>query len=253
MKIPVLECKGVTKNYKLGETTVEVLRGIDIKIFPGTYNILFGPSGCGKSTLLSLLAGLDVPTGGEILVRGESLAGLNVDQLAKYRNKKIGMVFQAFNLIPSLRLWENVSLPYVFSGEKIKIRKSRANRLLELVHMEKYFDRLPTQLSGGQQQRVAIVRSLMNNPWILLIDEPTGNLDSASADEIMEFIENLNKKSKRTILLVTHNPDYLKYAQKVIHMKDGRITEVTGSDEAPRSLAHKDDEFSEEALEKMAV
>src|SRR3989338_6018935 len=211
MKTPVLECRNVTRNYKVGETTVEALRGIDLKIYPGTYNILFGPSGCGKSTLLSLLAGLDVPSTGEVLVRGESLTGLSVDQLAKYRNKKVGMVFQSFNLLPSIKIWENVALAYMFAGVGIRLRRSRAYKLLEMVHMEKYADRLPHQLSGGQQQKVAIVRALMSNPWILLIDEPTGNLDSTSADEVMEFIKLLNEKSHRTILLVTHNNEYIKY------------------------------------------
>lgn len=251
MKVPVLECKNVTKSYKVGETTVEALRGVDTKIYAGTYNILFGPSGCGKSTLLSLLAGLDVPSSGELLVRGESLAGLKVDQLARYRNKKVGMVFQTFNLLPSLKVWENVALPYVFSGVNLGLRKKRAMKLLSMVSMEKFADRLPSQLSGGQQQRVAIVRSLMNNPWILLIDEPTGNLDSAAADEVMEFVKLLNEKSKRTILLVTHNNEYIKYAQRVIYMRDGRIVSSTGDEEPGNVKVNQDAEFSEEALEKI--
>lgn len=251
MRVPVLECRNVTKNYRLGETTVEALRGINLKIYAGTYNILFGPSGCGKSTLLSLLAGLDIPSNGEILVRGESLAGLKVDQLAIYRNKKVGMVFQSFNLLPSLRVWENVSLPYVFAGLGIGLRKHRAIKLLEMVHMEKFADRLPTQLSGGQQQKVAIVRSLMSNPWILLIDEPTGNLDSTSADEVMEFIRGLNEKSLRTILLVTHNNEYIKYAGRVHYMRDGKIVSSTGEEEPTEIKIKGEAEFSEEALEKI--
>lgn len=251
MRVPVLECRDVTKNYKLGETTVEALRGIKLKIYAGTYNILFGPSGCGKSTLLSLLAGLDVPTSGEILVRGESLAGLKVDQLAIYRNKKVGMVFQSFNLLPSLRVWENVALPYVFAGLGLGLRKQRAIKLLEMVHMEKFADRLPDQLSGGQQQKVAIVRSLMSNPWILLIDEPTGNLDSASANEVIEFIRGLNEKSRRTILMVTHNNEYIKYATRVYYMRDGRVVSSTGEEELPEIKSKSGAEFSEEALEKL--
>ncbi|MCL5411471.1 MAG: ABC transporter ATP-binding protein [Patescibacteria group bacterium] len=252
MKTPVIKCENLTKIYKLGETNVQALRGVSFELYAGTYSLLLGPSGCGKSTLLSLVAGLDVPTAGKIFIRGEDLSGLTVDQLAKHRNKKIGMIFQQFNLIQSMTVWENVALPYVFAGMPLLIRKKRAMKLLELVHMEKYANHLPTQLSGGQQQKVAIVRSLMNNPWILLIDEPTGNLDSISANEVMEFIRQLNEKSKRTILLVTHNPDYCKYAQRIMYMKDGKILSIEGG-KAPetKETRVKADELSEEALEKM--
>jgi putative ABC transport system ATP-binding protein len=255
--MPVIKCENLCKIYKLGEVNVQALRGASFELYAGTYTLLLGPSGCGKSTLLSLVAGLDVPTSGKVYVRGEDLSGLSVDQLAKHRNKKIGMIFQQFNLIRSMTVWENVALPYVFAGMSLGARKKRAMKLLELVHMEKYAHHLPTQLSGGQQQKVAIVRSLMNNPWILLIDEPTGNLDSVSANEVMEFIKQLNEKSKRTILLVTHNPDYCRYAQRIMYMKDGKILSIEGGRPATASQTEvKDkkatgDELSEEALEKL--
>ena len=223
MKTPVIELHDVVKTHKLGEQDVQALRKVTLQIFAGTYNMLLGPSGCGKSTLLSLVAGLDTPTSGKILLRGEDISELSVDQLAYHRRKRIGMVFQQFNLLRSLAVWENVALPYVFDGQAVDVRKKRAFELLELVRMQDFGYRLPTQLSGGQQQKVAIVRALMNNPWILLVDEPTGNLDSVSAQEVMDFLQVLNKKSKRTILLVTHNYEYVRYAERVIYMRDGVI------------------------------
>ncbi len=223
MKTPVIEVENVTKRYMLGEIPVDAVRGISFTIFSGTYNMLLGPSGCGKSTVLSLVAGLDTPTSGNIRVRGEDIAKFSVDELAYHRRKRIGMVFQQFNLLRSLTIAENVALSYVFDGQPLVQRKKRALELLKLVRMEKYADRLSTQLSGGQQQKVAIVRALMSNPWILLVDEPTGNLDSVSAGEVMDFLQVLNEKSKRTILLVTHNYEYVHYAQRILYMRDGKL------------------------------
>ncbi len=249
MKSPVLECTHVTKTYNIGKNKIEVLRDLSLKIYPGSFNIIYGPSGCGKSTLLALLAGLDTPTSGELLVRDQPLNELTTNQLARYRNKKVGMVFQSFNLIQSLNVWENISLPYVFLGYSLTARKKRALKLLSIVDMAGFADRYPNQLSGGQQQRVAIVRSLMNNPWILLVDEPTGNLDSEAASEVMHFLKELNEKSHRTIIMVTHNHEYLKYGSKIIYMKDGKVTRT--EEKRTSHISDHSGDLSEGALEKI--
>ena len=235
MKTPVIEVEQLAKQFLLGEVTVDAVRGISFDIFSGTYNMLLGPSGCGKSTVLSLLAGLDIPTSGRILLRGEDIAKLSVDELAYHRRKRIGMVFQQFNLLRSLVVWENVALSYIFDGQPLERRRKRAIELLKLVRMDKFAERLPTQLSGGQQQKVAIVRALMSNPWILLVDEPTGNLDSVSAGEVMDFLQVLNSKSKRTLLLVTHNYEYVHYAERILYMRDGKLLTPDEASQAPGS------------------
>jgi ABC-type lipoprotein export system ATPase subunit len=185
--------------------------------------MFFGPSGCGKSTLLNTICGLEPPTTGEMLIRGESLYKKSEHDITEYRRSKIGIVFQSFNLLKSLTIQENVALPLSAAGENFKRRMDRAAHLLEMVGLEKLLKRRPAELSGGQQQRVAIARALSVNPWIIICDEPTGNLDSKSADEVMAIIERLNSKSKRTILMVTHNAEYLKYPHRVIFLKDGVI------------------------------
>lgn len=250
MKTPVIQVENLVKHFLLGEVTVEAVRGVTFDVFSGTYNMLLGPSGCGKSTVLSLVAGLDIATSGKILVRGEDIGKLKVDELAYHRRKRIGMVFQQFNLLGSLSVWENVALSYVFDGQEVGRRRRRAIELLKLVRMEKLADRLPSQLSGGQQQKVAIVRSLMNNPWILLIDEPTGNLDSVSAGEVMDFLQVLNEKSKRTILLVTHNYEYVHYAERILYMRDGKILTPEETSTAQSGALGKLEEIAKKELAK---
>ena len=228
-KTPVIEIKNLTKHFYLGKNPVKAVNGIDLKIYSGEFIILFGPSGCGKSTLLNLVAGLEMPTSGTMLVRGEDLARLKKGRLSEHRRVKIGMVFQQFNLIKSLNAVKNVALPQVFGNVSRGRRVKRAEELLESFGLAKQMRRYPTELSGGEQQRVAIARALINNPWILLVDEPTGNVDSKTALDIMEIFKNLNKVSRRTILLVTHNPEYLHYADRIVYMRDGqKIKEEVG-------------------------
>lgn len=222
-KSKVIECKNIVKTFHQGRNPIEILHGIDMEIYAGEYVILFGPSGCGKSTLLNIIAGLEPATSGEMKLRGSDITKYDEMQLAHHHRTKIGMVFQQFNLIKSLSIIDNVALPQVFSGIRLARRIRRAEHLLDMLGLSKYKKYSPGELSGGQQQRVAIARSLVSNPWILLIDEPTGNLDSKSANDVMELIRELNEKSKRTILLVTHNPEYVSYPNRVLYMKDGKI------------------------------
>lgn len=222
-KSTVIELKNVVKNFHAGGQEISVLKEVNFGIYSGEYVMFFGQSGCGKSTLLNTICGLEPPTKGEVIVRGESLYTKKEIELAEYRRSKIGIVFQQFNLLKSLTIQENVALPLTAGREPKKRRMDRAAHLLEMVGLENMLKRRPTELSGGQQQRVAIARSLAANPWIIICDEPTGNLDSESAFEIMEIIEKLNSKSKRTVLMVTHNPEYLHYPHRIFHLKDGVI------------------------------
>lgn len=225
---PVLKTTNLCKYYQMGKETVKANHKINMEVYAGEFVIIFGQSGCGKSTLMSLLAGLDEPTSGEILIRGEKLNGLNHKQLAKYRRTKIGMIFQQYNLIKTMSALENTALPLAFDSKPKRVRLKRAQDCLEMVSMGKYSKHTPAELSGGQQQRVAIARAWVGSPWIILADEPTGNLDSKSADSIMSLLKSLSVKSKRTVVLITHNPDYLKYADKVFFITDGVITKVQG-------------------------
>lgn len=226
-KNPIIEVKNLSKSFGKGEAQSNALYDINLKIYSRDYVILFGPSGCGKSTLLNCIAGLEVPTKGEVMIRHKDLKAFTEEEISLHRRKKIGMIFQQFNVLKSMSILDNVALPQLFQGTSVQLRQKRAMKLLRIVGLEKVANRIPTEISGGQQQRVAIARSLVNNPWIILADEPTGNLDSKSADEVMDLVYALNEKSHRTIILVTHNPDYLAYGKRVIYMKDGRIVKET--------------------------
>jgi len=240
-KVPVFKAVNVTKTYQLGDVEVKALQNINLEIYSGEFICIFGQSGCGKSTLLSLVAGLQKPTTGEIFVRGEKLSALNNEGLAKYRRSKIGIVFQSFNLVPSMNILENIALPLTFSRIPKAQRLARAKSLLETVGLAKYADHSSSQLSGGQQQRVAIARSLVTAPWIILADEPTGNLDSKAADEVMRLLISLNRKSKRTVLLITHNPNYLEYADRVFFMEDGKIIKTQVNNKVKASEDEEDE------------
>lgn len=225
-KIPVIKTVNLSRTYILGKIEAAALSNVNIEIYSGEFIVFFGPSGCGKSTLISLVAGLQKPSSGKVLIRGENLAELDKGGLAKYRRSKIGMVFQNFNLINTMNVIENIALPLAFAKINKKRRVQRAENLLGVVGLKEYRNHTPSELSGGQQQKIAIARSLVTNPWILLGDEPTGNLDSKSANEIMRLLISLNRKSKRTVVLITHNPDYLEYADRVFYLRDGRIVKI---------------------------
>ena len=212
----------VTKVYKLGGETVNALAGLTVSISPGEFTAIMGPSGSGKSTLMNILGCLDRPTSGSYQLDNQEVATLNDDQLGITRNQKIGFVFQSFNLLPRMSTLENVALPMVYAGVKKKERILRATKVLTMVGLEDRMNHQPNELSGGQRQRVAIARSLVNDPTIIMADEPTGNLDTKAGDEVMAIFSELNAQG-RTIILVTHEPDIAEYAKRVVYVRDGRI------------------------------
>ncbi|MCS7057403.1 MAG: ABC transporter ATP-binding protein [Meiothermus sp.] len=226
--VPVVEMRGVTKVYRsgTGARTVEVqaLAGVDLTVQKGEFVALMGPSGSGKSTLMHIIGLLDTPTEGEYRLGGTSVRGLSEAQLARIRNRRIGFVFQAFFLLPRLTALQNVALPLVYRGLPPALRLERARRTLEAVGLGDRLDHLPAELSGGQKQRVAIARALVQEPDLLLADEPTGNLDSRSSEEILALFRALHQEGK-TILLVTHEPDVAARAQRIVRLRDGRVVE----------------------------
>jgi putative ABC transport system ATP-binding protein len=221
---PVIALDNVTKNYELGEVVVNVLKNIDLRIEKNKFVAIMGPSGSGKSTLLQMIGCLDRPSSGTIMLDGVDISKLSESQLARLRGNKIGFVFQSFNLYPTLNAVENVELPMMIVEKGTKERRKRAINLLKIVDMQKRAEHLPSQLSGGEKQRVAIARALANDPSLILADEPTGNLDSKTGEDIMLFMNKLQEKEGKTIVMVTHEKDIAKYAERTIHMKDGRIT-----------------------------
>jgi putative ABC transport system ATP-binding protein len=219
---PVIRVENLTKVYQMGEIEVHALRGVSFNVQPGEVLAIMGPSGSGKSTLMNMIGCLDVPTDGDYYLEKELVSTLNDDQLALVRNQKIGFVFQTFNLLPRATALANVELPLRYAGSG-NDRKKRAQSALESVGLGDRIDHQPNELSGGQQQRVAIARALINDPAIILADEPTGNLDSQSGEEIMNLLLTLNQKEGTTLLIVTHDPEVAALAQRVIHIRDGLI------------------------------
>lgn len=223
----VIELKEVTKYYDIGESVVKALDGINIKIEKGDFVAIMGPSGSGKSTSMNLAGSLDLPTKGTIKLENENIAHLGESELAQIRGKKIGFIFQSFNLIPNLTALGNVALPMLFQNIDKDEREERAEELLKLVDLSDRTDHYPNQLSGGEQQRVAIARALANNPEIILADEPTGNLDTKTGEIVIEFLEKLNKQGK-TIIMITHEPELAKkHAKKIYWIRDGKVEKVT--------------------------
>lgn len=225
---PVVEMRGVTKTYQSGSKarTVEVqaLRGVDLSVAQGEYVALMGPSGSGKSTLMHIIGLLDSPSSGQYNLGGQAVSGLSELELARTRNQRVGFVFQAFFLLPKLTALHNVSLPLIYRGVGVQERLKRSRQALEAVGLTDRLDHLPSELSGGQKQRVAIARALVQEPDLLLADEPTGNLDSKSSDEILELFDALHRQGK-TIVMVTHEPDVGARAGRIVRLRDGRIAE----------------------------
>lgn len=228
MDEPVIIARDLKKVYKMGEMEVHALRGVNIQINRGEVVAIMGPSGSGKSTLMNTLGCLDQPTSGEYILDGETVADLNDDQLADIRNRKVGFVFQSFNLLSRSTALSNVELPLRYAG-LTSGRKEKARKALEAVGLGDRINHRPTELSGGQQQRVAIARALVNEPAIVMADEPTGNLDSKVGQEIMDLLLALNKDGGTTLIIITHDPTVAAQAQRIIHLRDGRVIEETAA------------------------
>lgn len=219
----VIELKNIWKVYKLGKVEVPALRGVDLEIKSGCFATIMGPSGSGKSTLLNMVGCLDSPTSGKIFLDGEDTAGFSESKLAQVRGKKIGFVFQQFNLLHNLTALENIMLSMVFQGTSQEERKARGEYLLELVGLKERVKHLPSELSGGERQRVAIARAFANEPTLVIADEPTGNLDSHSGEKVMEMLTKFHKEEKGTLVVVTHDPIIAEYSEQIINIKDGQI------------------------------
>ncbi len=218
----IINVENVRKTYKMGDNVVKAVDGVSLSVFEGEYLVIMGPSGSGKTTLMHLMGCLDKPDSGEIYLSGQRVSKLNDRDLAKVRNKMIGFVFQQFNLLPRLTALENVELPMIYAGVPRAVRRKRAKELLTMVGLAERMEHRPTQLSGGQMQRVAIARALANEPQIILADEPTGNLDSKSGEEILKIFSDLHSDGL-TMIVVTHDPEVAENGERVIHMRDGKI------------------------------
>jgi len=227
----IIRMSGIRKVYDTGKVKVEALKGIDLDVHPGEFVAIVGPSGSGKSTLMNLLGCLDTPTAGEYQIGGDNVAGVTRDELAEIRNRRVGFVFQNFNLLPHITAQENVELPLLFGGVSPKERRERAKELLTRVGLGDRLDHKPTELSGGQMQRVAIARALAMNPDIVLADEPTGNLDTSSGTDIMSIFNEL-WKSGRTLVIITHDPALARRASRIVEIRDGVITRDHRNEEA---------------------
>jgi putative ABC transport system ATP-binding protein len=224
VKKVVINLENIWRTYQMGENKLDVLKGINLKVHDKEFVVIIGPSGSGKSTLMNQIGVLDTPTKGKIYLSGVDISTLTESELANLRGQKIGFIFQQFNLVSTLTALENVILPTIFQNMDEEERLEKAKELLKLVGLEDRMDHKPNELSGGQQQRVAIARALINDPEIILADEPTGNLDTASGNQIMDLLKQLHHKKGKTIILITHDTELLKFAQTRVHLRDGVIT-----------------------------
>jgi len=222
---PLVSVRNLSKTYRRGPEQVEVLHGIDLDIAKGDFVALMGPSGSGKSTLLNLIGGLDTPSGGEIEIQGQRIDAMGERELAKWRSRHVGFVFQFYNLMPTLNAQKNVELPLLLTPLNAKQRRQNATIALTLVGLEDRRKHRPNELSGGQQQRVAIARAIVSDPTVLICDEPTGDLDRNSAEDILSLLDTLNREHGKTIIMVTHDPKAAEAARRVIHLDKGVLTD----------------------------
>lgn len=231
----MITLESVEKVYQLGETEVKALRGSDVQIDEGEFVAIMGPSGSGKSTLMNMVGALDKPSSGRVAVGGEEIADMTEDELALLRSRRVGFVFQEFNLINSMNAWQNVALPMIFRGRPRREREERAKKLLSDVGLGERTEHRPSELSGGQRQRVSIARALANDPDIILADEPTGNLDTETGEAVMELLTRLNSEGK-TVIMVTHDPNDAEYADRIVEIVDGVTSRKEISETGQESL-----------------
>lgn len=224
MKNQIVRTEGLKKYYRLGENTVKALDGVDFTVQEREFVAIIGRSGSGKSTLLHMIGGLDTPTAGEVYVDGRKLSGMNREQLAVFRRQKVGFIFQNYNLVPDLNVYDNVVLPVELDGKRVDRRY--VGEILELLQLEKKLEAFPGMLSGGQQQRVAIARAVAAKPGIILADEPTGNLDTASGHDVMGLLKVAAKQFQQTVILITHDRDIAQMADRIVHIEDGKIVKA---------------------------
>lgn len=222
----VIEVKHLYKLYRLGEEVVRALDGVDFTIYEGEFCAIVGTSGSGKSTLLNMLAGLERPTKGEVIISGQHIEKLNEEQLVTFRREHVGFIFQSFHLLGTMNALENIALPLSFRGVPKNVRMKKAEKLLKLVKLEKHGKHLPTQMSGGQQQRVGVARALVVEPDIIFADEPTGNLDSHTSEEVMQLMKQIVREQNMTLVMVTHDNHLAEYADRVFHIIDGKIVRI---------------------------
>lgn len=233
---PIIRIRGLKKVYRVGEERVRALNGVDLDIYPGEFVCIIGRSGSGKSTLLNMMAGLEKPSRGSIVIAGEHLEKMNEKQLVDFRLRHIGFIFQQFNLFPSMTALENVTMPLVYRGVSVRKRKAAALKMLKDLGLSKHVNHKPSQMSGGQQQRVGIARALVSNPEVIFADEPTGNLDSRTSEEILSLIQAMAKRDNHTLVMVTHDPSVAAHADRVVNILDGLIVDIvdqTGGRSAP--------------------
>lgn len=222
----VIEVKQLYKLYRVGDSIVRALNGVDFEIYEGEFCAIVGTSGSGKSTLLNMLAGLERPTKGEVIISDQHIEKLNEDQLVKFRRDHVGFIFQSFHLLGTMNATENVALPLSFQGVPKAVRMKKADQMLDLVNLKKHKKHYPSQMSGGQQQRVGVARALVVDPEIIFADEPTGNLDSHTSEEVMTLMQQVVRKQKKTLVMVTHDNHLASYADRIFHIIDGEIVKI---------------------------
>ncbi|HJB47634.1 MAG TPA: ABC transporter ATP-binding protein [Candidatus Mediterraneibacter surreyensis] len=222
----VISVKDLYKLYRVGDSIVRALDGVSFEVCEGEFCAIVGTSGSGKSTLLNMLAGLERPTRGEIAIGGQHIEKLKEDELVRFRRENVGFIFQSFHLLGTMNALENVALPLTFRGEDPKVRIKKADRMLDMVGLKKHKKHLPNQMSGGQQQRVGVARALVSDPKIIFADEPTGNLDSHTSEEVMELMQKVVREQNRTLVMVTHDDHLAQYADRIFHIIDGKIVKI---------------------------
>ena len=235
----IIEVKNLYKLYKLGDSAVRALNGVSLEIYEGEFCAIVGTSGSGKSTMLNMLAGLEKPTKGEVIIDGQHIENLKEDQLVRFRREKVGFIFQSFQLLGSMNALENVALPLSFRGVSKAERLKKADKMLDLAKLKKHKKHLPNQMSGGQQQRVGVARALVVDPKIIFADEPTGNLDSRTSREVMALMQQVVREQKKTLVMVTHDDHLAGYADRIFHIIDGKIVKVEDNRKKAREHAEQ--------------